>query len=129
MRVYDEHALLVRLEPLDRWAKTAFAAACAQRLFPLYERYVRSAGRLASAQILADILSTAWDIAAGRVVNLQPLQAEAESMVPAEDGNWVLESGYGQNAAAAVAYAIRTWLSDDPQEAAWAARQIYDVAD
>ncbi|MDQ0077888.1 DUF416 family protein [Arthrobacter oryzae] len=129
MLVYDENALLARLEPLDRWAKTAFAAACAQRLFPHYERYARSADTLAHAQILADILSTAWDVASGRVVIVQPLQSEAESMVPSEDGDNALESGYAENAAVAVAYAIRTWLSDDPQEAVWAARQVFDVAD
>lgn len=42
-RQYDEPALLVSVERLDRWAKAAFATACAQRLFPLYERYARSA--------------------------------------------------------------------------------------
>lgn len=129
MLAYDENALLARLKPLDRWAKTAFAAACAQRLFPHYERYARSADTLAHAQILADILSTAWDIASGRVVIVQPLQSEAESMVPSGDGDNALESGYAENAAAAVAYAIRTWLSDDAQEAVWAARQVFDVAD
>lgn len=37
--------------------------------------------------------------------------------------------GYAQNAAAALAYAIRTWLSDDAHEAAWAARQVYEAAE
>lgn len=34
MRAYDERALLVRLNRLDRWAKTAFATACARRPGP-----------------------------------------------------------------------------------------------
>jgi len=42
---------------------------------------------------------------------------------------WTVEVGYAQHAAAAAAYAVRTWLTDDPQEAAWAARQVYDLAD
>ena len=49
--------------------------------------------------------------------------------MPEEDDDWVLESGYAQSAAAAVAYALRTRITDNPQEAAWAARQIYDAAD
>lgn len=129
MRTYDERALLVRLDRLDRWGKTAFATACAQRLFPLYERYARSAQTPAKARRFAEILSCTWDITSGRVENVRPLQSEAESMAPPEDGTFGADSGYGEHAAAALAYAIRTWITDDPQEAAWAARQVYDVAD
>lgn len=46
-----------------------------------------------------------------------------------EDEGWVAESAYGQSGAAAVAYALRTQLSDDPQEAIWGARQLYEAAD
>lgn len=53
----------------------------------------------------------------------------AEAMVPIDEGEWVLEMGYGQNAAAAVAYAVRTWLTEDPQEGVWGARQVYEAAD
>lgn len=49
--------------------------------------------------------------------------------MPSDEDGWTLEMGYGQNAAAAAAYAIRAWLTDDPQEAAWAARQVYEMAD
>ncbi|GEA86031.1 hypothetical protein CGE01nite_32820 [Cellulomonas gelida] len=38
-------------------------------------------------------------------------------------------AGYGQNAAAAAAYAMRTWMTNSPQEAAWAARHGYELAD
>lgn len=37
--------------------------------------------------------------------------------------------GYAQNAAAAVACAVRTWMTDEPQEAVWGARQVYEAAD
>lgn len=58
------------------------------------------------------------------------MNSEVESMAPKDyEGRWVMESGYGENAAAAVAYAIRTWLTDDPQEAAWSAFQMYEVAE
>jgi hypothetical protein len=78
---------------------------------------------------LAQILSAVWDVASGQVLDVQTLQSEAESMVPSDDEEWLLETGYGDDAAAAVAYAIRTWLTDDAQEAAWAARRLYEVAD
>jgi uncharacterized protein YjaG (DUF416 family) len=127
--VYDEPALLAKLEPLDRWAKTAFAAACAQRLLPLFERYAKCVGASERSQRLAQILSAAWDVASGQVLDVQTMESEAESMVPSDDEEWLLETGYGDDAAAAVAYAIRTWLTDDAQEAAWAARRLYEVAD
>jgi hypothetical protein len=56
-------------------------------------------------------------------------QHVAESMVPREDEKWVMEAGYGQHAIAAIAYAARTWLTDDPQAAVWAARQVYESGD
>jgi hypothetical protein len=130
MQMYDQRALLARLEPLNRGAKTAFASACAQRLLPLFERYARVAGVPAHAQRLAGILAAAWDFSSGRVIDVRSMDSEVESMAPKDyEGEWFMESGYGQNAAAAVAYAIRTWLTDDPQEAAWAAFQMYEVAE
>jgi hypothetical protein len=38
-------------------------------------------------------------------------------------------SPLAQNAAAAVAYALRTWSSGESQNGAWAARQLYEAAD
>lgn len=127
--MYDEAALAARLAPLDRQAKTAFAAACAQRLLPLFERYARAAGSEAQGRRLQEILSSAWEAASGVTVDVQSLGSEAESMAPPEDEDGGLEADYAENASAAVAYAIRTWLSDDPQEAVWAARQVYEVAE
>ena len=130
MRTYDECALFARLEPLDRRAKTAFAAACAQRLFPLFERYAGVVNHPAQSQRLALILAATWDLASGRMDDVLPMEAEVASMVPDEDDDgWVLESGYAQNVAAAVAYAISTWRMDDARHAAWAALQLYEVAD
>ena len=126
---YDEREIHSRLAALDRHAKTAFAASCAQRLLPLFERYARATGAPEMATRLAAIVSAAWEVAAGTEAEVAAYQAEAESMVPSDEDGWSVEAGYGQNAAAATAYAIRTWLTDDPQEAVWAARQVYELAD
>ena len=130
MLKYDEELLMLRLEPLDRSAKTAFAAACAQRLMPLYDRYARQVGDSSLQQRLAVIVSAAWAAASGRDVEASRLEADAESMVPDEDDEgWTASRAYAGNAAAAAAYALRAWLTDDPQEAVWAARQLFDAAD
>ncbi|WP_411709909.1 DUF416 family protein [Arthrobacter sp. B10-11] len=84
MRAYDERALLVRLNRLDRWAKTAFATACAQRLYPLYERYARSAQTTAKARRLAEILSCTWDVTSGRVENAAAARAREDEAVDSD---------------------------------------------
>lgn len=128
-RAYDEQSVLDRLARLERRSRTAFAASCAQRLLPLFERYAQSTGDPGLGARLGNVVAAAWDVASGSGADVSALQAEAEAMVPSHRDGWTFEMGYGQNAAAAAAYAIRTWLTDDAQEAAWAARQVYELAD
>ena len=45
MARYDEAEIKARLARLDQSQKTAFAAACAERLWPLFERYSEVTGR------------------------------------------------------------------------------------
>jgi hypothetical protein len=127
---YDEGGFLHRLEQLDRASKTAFAAACAERLWPLVERYASVAavpvGQIAALRAALDAV---WRGCVGGSEDIAGVQVLAESMVPREDDQWVFEAGYGQNAIAAVAYAARTWLTGEAQEAVWAARQVYEAAD
>jgi hypothetical protein len=128
-RVYDEVELVRRLTAVGRGEKTAFAAACAERLWPLFDRYARNTGRdsLSLAQALADV----WRVAAGESdEDLVRQEQVADELVPdEEDESWVWESGYAQNAAASVAYAATTWMTNDPQQAVWAGRQLHEAAD
>lgn len=129
MAKYSEEELEARLWRLDQFQRTAFVAACAERPWPLFERCVRVTGQ-GDVGVLRRILDMAWSAAEEVEVEGMPgAQEAAEAMVPTDDGEWVFEMGYGQNAAAAVAYAVRTWLADDPQEAVWGARQLYEAAD
>ena len=129
MNSYDEGDLHARLAPLGRHAKTAFAAACTELLLPSFERYAQVAGTDDAVERLRIVVDATWNVAGGGDVELEPYQAEAEGMVPSSDDGAFVEIGYGEHAATAAAYAVRTWLTDDPQEAAWAARQVYEVAD
>lgn len=129
MREYDEQEILARLAALDRRSRTAFAASCAERLVPLFERDARSVGAPELGPRLRELADAAWGAASGVDIDAGAFQADAEGIMPSDADGWVREAGYGQNAAAAVAYAIRTWLADSPQEAAWAARQVYEVGD
>ena len=121
---YDEPTLLDRLNGASARARALFAALAAERLFGLYEYFAERSGQGDTAQLRA-ALDAAWDAIDGDAGDLERWQEVAEDLVPEEDPDtWVLESGYAQSAAAAVAYALRTRLTDNPQEAAWAARQI-----
>lgn len=129
---YDEGGIARVVGSLGRDARTAFAAACAERLWPLVERYASVVSLPeGDRHILRRALDLAWDAAGagGSEEDMNRAGEEAESLVPYEDDDWVLESGYAQNGIAAIAYAIRSWLSDDPQAAVWAARQVYEAAD
>lgn len=126
---YDETALRRRLSGLDRSAKTAFAAACAESLVPLHERYWTTTGDSGKAGRAREILDSAWDVAFAGNSDVSSLESEAVSLGPTDDEEWSFDMGYAQNAAAALAYAIRTWMSGDAQEAAWAARQVYEAAE
>lgn len=44
---YDESAIRARLAKLDRASRTAYASACAERLWPLFERYAGATGEAA----------------------------------------------------------------------------------
>jgi hypothetical protein len=53
------------------------------------------------------------------------------ALTPQEDGvqPWTQEATNAQNAGMAVAYALRTRLTGEAQEAAWAARVAYEALD
>lgn len=128
---YDEQSLVEALTRLPVTSRVMFAASCAERLMPLYRRY-QDASDEPNPDQLGAALEAAWGAALGAIPTdrLSAWQIVAEGLVPDEDDeSWVDEYAYGQNGAAAVAYALRTALTGEPQEAAWAARQVYEAAD
>jgi hypothetical protein len=57
-------------------------------------------------------------------------RVEIEALVPSEDDDQFSPgAAVAQNAIACVAYVLRTWETEDPQDAVWAARQLYEAAD
>ena len=127
---YDEPALLDRLAGASSRARALFAALYAERLCGFYELFARSTGQGDVARLRA-ALDAAWQAIDGDVdaAELERWQDVAEGLVPEEDENWVVESGFASDSAAAVAYALRARLTDDPQEAAYTASSLYDASD
>jgi len=118
--VYDETVLKERVAQLPGSDRTLLAAACAERLMPLYA-WIASA----DAAKVRSALDLVWSgsVSAER-------QQEVEELVPHEDDEDApVEVALVQNAIAAVAYALRAVGSHDAQDVVWAARQLYEAAD
>ena len=129
---YDEAAIETRLRSVAPEALVAFAASCAERLFLLYREVAKQTGS-GDEPALRAALDLAWSGGrpgerASAVVDAE--RENAESLVPHDDADdWTDLSPLAQNAAAAVAYALRAWRSADAQDGVWAARQVHESAD
>ena len=131
MMKFDEAALVRQLADLTVPRRVAFAAACAERLFPMYVHFHKEndTGDPASVE---RALSRLWSDLEGEEMGEKELRGfvnDLEALVPEEDESWTESAAYAQNAVAAVAYAFRCRIEGDEQEAAWAARQAYEAID
>lgn len=132
MLSFDEVGLISELQKSAPRSRTAFAAACAERLFPAYVAFSKTAGR-GDAQTIGELLERIWRRLAGEPIDDTGLQADLDrcmALVPGEDEEpWTDDQPYADDAASAVAYTLRTLQTGDAQEAAWAARRAYDALD
>lgn len=129
---YDEIEIIRKLDLLDPKAKLAFAAACAARQIPGYVMFSRETGR-GDSYALISVLERVWRDVLGEQMLDHEVQRELEqvmALIPQEDdGPWVNEQAYAEDAASAVAYALRTRITGASREAAFAARVAYEALD
>jgi uncharacterized protein YjaG (DUF416 family) len=129
---YNEELLAADLDRLAVPLRVVFAAACAERLKPAYEKFSKETGRGNPAK-LAAILSQLWEDLEGNELSPSQLQEGIEScmeLIPQEDdGPWIPAQAVAEDAAAALAYALRCRQSGEAQEAAWSARRAYEAVD
>ena len=129
---YDEPALVSALSRIGARFRAAFAAACAQRVFPAYQACSARTGK-GDPIALARILASIWSDLVGGQIDGQGVRArltECMALIPGEDEvPSVDEQACAEDAAAAIAYTLRTIESGEPQESAWAARRAYEAAD
>jgi uncharacterized protein YjaG (DUF416 family) len=129
---YDEQEIIRKLDQLHTRAKVAFAAACAERQVPGYVAFSRQTGR-GEPHALIDILERVWrDVLGDKMLDdeIQRQLARCMALIPQEDeGPWVNEQAYAEDAASAVVYALRARTTGESQEAAYAARVAYEALD
>jgi len=132
MHTFDKDALVQQLAALSPAARTAFALSVATRRLRCFERAAYRHGwehagqpraiveRLWEALSAADTVHDDWRRDEELVLNWIP---------HVEDADWTFEHAFVQEALSSLVYAIRSLLTSDPQEAAWAAAAAYDAVD
>lgn len=132
VRTYDETRNIELLERLPSRLRVVFALLCALRLLPAYKRFNSHTGR-GDPAALDVMVQKLWSDCLEGTMEDDEVKAGAErclELVPSEDEGWDEETQpYAEDAAAAVAYAYRSRLTANPQEAAWAARRAYESLD
>lgn len=130
MKCFDDVAQEVTRLPPSLWSRLAFAAACAERLLPYYVCYTKQRGFDSTPYFAA--LNYIW----GSVGTMKSdgfevgsLLNECERTLPNEEDAWKAGCPYADDATAAILYCLRYILSGDQQEAIWAAKRAYEVAD
>ena len=130
--VFNESALVGELRELPPPYRVAFAAACAERLFPAYVTFCERAGR-GDPGGLAEMLRSVWTDLLGDKPDPARLRDELNrcmALIPGDDDEpWVEDQPYADDAASALAYTLGALQADDPQQAAWAARRAYEALD
>jgi uncharacterized protein YjaG (DUF416 family) len=129
---FNEHLLVPRLEAMDPWRRTVFAALCAIRLLPAYNAFNAATGQGDPTTLLDSLSTLRVDLASATLsdTDLCTLISRCTDLVPdADDASWNTSSHHTANAAASVAYALRSRLTGDTRHAVLAALQAYETAD
>jgi uncharacterized protein YjaG (DUF416 family) len=129
---YDEPATVARLEALPERLRVTFALLAASRIAPSYDRFHSRTGR-GDARAFRALLERLWRDVEGDEMGTAELEASvarAKQLMPSEDEGWDdMERPYAEDAAAALAYALRARMTADPQEASAVSRRAYDAID
>lgn len=124
---FDEPGLVARLAKLPSELRVAFAALCAERQLPNYIQFSERSG-WGNPNVLKDALESIWQDIQGQShskAEFETLLEQCMTLIPTEDTEG--DTANAEDAAASVAYTIRSRLADDPQEAAWAAQCAYNA--
>jgi uncharacterized protein YjaG (DUF416 family) len=125
---FSRDDLSKKLSSLPRRLRTAFAAACAQRLMP---GYIRSASRNSNAnpQQAIKILDELWNDIRGGSPDRNKLNRDVEScaaLIPDYDDSYFDGIEYAEDAICSLIFAIESELKGEAENAAWAAHRAHE---
>lgn len=129
---FNEVELMRKIEQLPTRLRVAFAAACTERMTVAYGRFSNLNNR-GDALAFNTILSRLWSDLVGDTMSDAEVDEHIEScmkLIPREDcGPRVFEQPAAEDAASALVYTLRCRRDGKAQEAAWAARRVYEALD
>lgn len=132
MFLFDEKQLLQKLEQLATNHRVAFAAACAQRQLPCYQRFSAKTG-IGDFTALENMLESLWKDLNGNPILEKEIETKIDAcmqLIPQEDlRQWENGQAYAENAAASLVYALRCRQTRKSEEAIWAAQRAYEALD
>lgn len=129
---FDEAEWSIQLNRLHAKRKAAFAATCAERMFPVYARFcvLMQGGQ---PEVLREILTRLWDDIEGMPMSGHEINSRLKIVMEAipqkDEGGFILEQAAAEDAGAALAYALRCRRTGSAVEAVWAARRAYEAID
>jgi uncharacterized protein YjaG (DUF416 family) len=127
---YDS-ALKADLMALPQRTRAAFAAACAERLFPAYAAFLKASGR-DDHGLVRRTLDLAWDGARSGAVPLEDpadLFEQCVALIPGDESEDDAIPAYADDAIASAAYALQAAAGLDDKAAGWAAECVTNSLD
>jgi hypothetical protein len=132
MLKFEEQSLKRDLDHLPPRSRVAFAASCAQRLVDVYHRFLAHGGESDRAADCDRALEYVWShiLIPYQGATAKQLLADIVALIPDQDApGWTPLTAYGEDALSALAYCVSCLQSGDAQDAAWAARRVYEALD
>ena len=123
-------ALKAALMTLPERTQAAFAAACAERLYPAYAAFMRASGR-DDGGLVRQALDLAWSGAKAGVVQEDDPSSLVErcvALIPDGEAEDAIPA-HADDAIASVAYALQAAAGLDPGASGWAAQRVTDALD
>jgi uncharacterized protein YjaG (DUF416 family) len=119
-----------QLRGMAVWARTAFAAACAERLQPAYVAFRETSGT-ADGGIVRRALDLAWEGAMRDALpqpGLEELIERCIELIPGQDDDFTIPT-YADDAIAATVYALKAVATLDADAPGWAAERGTEAID
>jgi uncharacterized protein YjaG (DUF416 family) len=127
---YDS-ALKADLNVLPQRTRAAFAAACAERLFPAYAAFLKASGR-DDHGLVRRTLDLAWDGARSGAVPLEDpadLFEQCVALIPGDESEDDAIPAHADDGIASAAYALQAAAGLDDKAAGWAAERVTNSLD
>jgi hypothetical protein len=129
---FDEKRLVGELEQLSDRFRSIFAAAAAERLLPAYSSFAAREPSDGFIDLLRP-LERLWSDLEGNPMSEAEIDEAIEDcwklLAAFEERDWSEGQNAADHAATALCYAFRCRKTGSSQEAAWAARTVYEALD